>query len=345
MQIPLKARHMKTASPALKPVQEKLAEHRDSVTAAVNASLKAACGDNAKLHHVVSSLVHTDSSQESLYRLLPFVFSRRGTDDALLVGTVSRIWWAGAETFDDINDQSFDNAAVGLSTDEALVGSTACITLLPLAIISAHGLPVPVEHALSREMTDTSLRAADGQLDDIEHLIQNSGGASWPRVMRSYVGKTGAAYGRDLAITALLDHRSSEEVTARRAFGQLFGVLRQMANDRGSLFAPDNEDFANGRYTLLLADALDTLPADERSELLTLHSEARHSQTARGALLRRLTRPDRATTYDGRILTLHAQLSALMTRLVESADSRAVAQWLITSSARGAMVDPPGTPA
>jgi hypothetical protein len=329
---------MITFAPGLTDIHQELLANRDKITAAVRPAIEVACGENTQLRRAASILVDADPSQECVFRLLPFAVTGRDATTPLLVGVISRVWWAGAETFDDLTDRSFDADALGLSRTEALLTSTACITLLPLAILRGHDLPSALELGLSRELTDTSLHAANGQLDDVSG---SSDSPLWPRVVRSYVGKSGAPYGRDLAMTALLNGEGSGEVRAWRLFGQLFGMLRQMTNDRYGLSAPDNEDFRNGTRTLLLANAADCLPAVERADLIALHAQARHCADARQALLQRLTSAEVAATYDGRVRAVHEKLSVLLSQLLVPSDRRDLAQWMITSSAVAASLGSP----
>ena len=332
---------MITSASGLTGIHEELLANRDQITAAVRPAIVVACGANTQLCGAASILVDADPSQECVFRLLPFAFAGRDSTTPLLVGVISRVWWAGAETFDDLTDRSFDADALGLSRTEALLTSTACITLLPLAILRRQYLPPALELGLSHELTDTSLHAANGQLDDVSG---SSDSPLWRRVVRSYVGKSGAPYGRDLAMTALLNGEGPGEVRAWRLFGQLFGILRQMANDRYALSSPDNEDFRNGTRTLLLANAVDYLPAAERADLIALHTQARHCANARQALLQRLTSAQIAATYDGRIRAIHQKLSVLLSQLLVPSDRRDLAQWMITSSAVAASLGSPEDP-
>src|SRR5262249_40478070 len=155
---------------------------------------------------------------------------------------------------DDVIDGEFDASTAGLTIAEATIASMACITLLPRDVVSRQGLPAALEAAWTREVTRAALRSASGQLDDVAAA---RGVLSWRRVMVGYAGKSGSAYARDAVMAAGLAGAGPEQLRGWRAFGCLFGVLRQLANDRAPQRAQEDTDLANGTRTLMLAHAVE----------------------------------------------------------------------------------------
>jgi hypothetical protein len=200
---------------------------------------------------------------------------------------------------------------MGLSPGEAVVASAACLTLLPAEILALEDFPGAVRLDLLRELTTSSLHSADGQLSDV-----TAGRLSWAHVMRCYAGKTGAPYARDTAMAARLAGVPGDRLDAWRSFGRLFGVLRQLANDRATPAA----DQRNGTATLLLAHA----------------AEVTDSGGTVAELWRRAADPAVAAGYNQRVDAIHGRLSELWHTLVGPSDHRDVVQWMVNASAQAA---------
>jgi geranylgeranyl pyrophosphate synthase len=301
--------------------------------AEVRSAARLACRDTEPLRRAVLRLLDIDKSDESPFRLLAFPVLGALTGDpgpALPVCVLSRLWWAGVEVLDDVMDGEFDALTAGLTTAEATIASTACITLLPQDVVSRQGLPAALEAAWTREMTRAALRSAGGQLDDVAAA---EGVFSWRRVMVGYSGKSGSAYARDAVMAAGLAGAGPEQLRGWRAFGRMFGVLRQLANDRAPRTAEENTDLANGTRTLMLAHAVETLPAAQSQVLVEAFAGARHDQAAREAVWTRLRQPDLASGYDMRITVLQDRVSTLLEELAPPSDHRDLIQWMINMSA------------
>ncbi len=299
-----------------------------------------ACLNHPQLRDAIVCILDSDSSQWNPYRLVPLVMLDALTGDpspAEPICVLSRLWWAGAETFDDLTDGKFDSETAGIPLTSATIASIACMSLLPQAIISRHGFPEPLERALLSELVSTSLDAASGQLADLSPSVD---GYSWKQSMRGYVGKCGAPYARDLAMTGLIAGTDTEHMVGLRLFGKLFGVLRQLANDRAEVDPAEDEDLANGVHTLLIAHAATVLPDAERAALIALHVRARDNVDDRRDLMNRLRAPDIATGYNRRIDDLHGLTSTLLEQLVDPTEWRDLIQWMINGSAMTAKLVP-----
>ncbi|MFI5998781.1 polyprenyl synthase [Streptomyces sp. NPDC051362] len=246
------------------------------------------------------------------------------------VAMLSRVWWTGAEIFDDLVDGDFDPGEVGLSDAQAGIASAACLMLVPQAMIEQQDLPDRLKAAWSQEFAVGSLSAAEGQLDDVS---AGTGALSWAAVMRIYAGKSGAPYGRDAAMTAMLANVDEAAVRGWRAFGRLFGVLRQLANDRASATTEGDKDLANGTRTLLLALAVEEADAREAQALKALSIDAMGDPEARVVLRQRLGRSRIVADYNRRVGVIHRRLSGLLAALAQPSEYRDLIQWMVDVSA------------
>ncbi|MEU9318284.1 polyprenyl synthetase family protein [Streptomyces sp. NPDC048295] len=317
---------------------ERLLERQDSVAAAVRSALDLLAGSHQSLIAAVRRLLDSDGTVGNTFRLLPFpILGALGADEELAVPLTafSRIWWTGAEVFDDVADGDFDPASVGLSGTQASIASVACMTLIPEASIEQLALPAVLRSRWLQEFTACQFDAAQGQLGDVS---ADAGASSWATVMRIYAGKTGAPYGRDAAMAAMLSDATDDAIRGWRVFGRLFGVLRQLANDRASATSTRDEDLANGTRTLLLALALEQAGSRGSEELQMLHSRAVEDVSARRLLRERLVRQDLAEVYNQRVGAIRLTLSELLTELTEPCEHRDLIQWMVNASALEARV-------
>ncbi len=222
-------------------------------------------------------------------------------EPAVPVGVVSTVWWAGAKALDDLSDVMVGGvpaSSTGLTPTELLIGGVACLELIPRQFIDRCPLPDDVRSAWCAEMIAASVAAATGRLADV---ARDADALGWARVMATYAGKTGAAYARDAVMTVQLVTRDAATISLWRAFGQLFGVLRQMRNDNVQADPEDDEDLASGTTTLLLAHALETATPARTAELLELRAAARRNVEARAALRHLLHAPGIASGYTDRL--------------------------------------------
>jgi hypothetical protein len=269
-------------------------------------------------------------------------------EDAVPVGTVSRLWWAGAQALDDLADTDIDGVPVRpaetattmVDTPSAaqhmarsVLSAMACGTLVPFAVIEAQPLPPEITRSWRRTLLGTSLQATAGQLGDLATI----GPFTWAQVIRNYRGKTGAPYGRDAVMAARLSTADPVHLRAWRGFGELFGLLRQVANDAAPTGSGTNEDLANGTVTLSLAHALETSDPEARQRLLRLRQHARRDPQARTELAAALSRPDLKVGYAGRIGALRDQACTLLDRLASASDHRDLLHHLLHGSAQAAI--------
>jgi hypothetical protein len=161
-----------------------------------------ACSAEEFLSWSVTWILDRDEGGASPFRLLPLAVAGGcglALDEALPVADISRAWWAGVEMPDDITEGEFDAARMGMSAAQALVAGTACLSLIPQQAAQFYAPSARLAAAWGSELTDSSLRCADGQLRD---LVPGDGPVTWEQAMRAYAGKTGAPYGRDAAMAA-----------------------------------------------------------------------------------------------------------------------------------------------
>ncbi|MET8771594.1 class 1 isoprenoid biosynthesis enzyme [Streptomyces sp. NPDC004658] len=307
------------------------------ITNHIEEALRDTCSSTPALADAVRGLVRSDTEMPNPFRLIaqPTLGCLSGEpEDALPVCALSRVWWAGAETLDDLMDGHFNGPAAGMSHSTAMVAATACLTLLPQAIIRTQGYPAPLAVAMTSELVGTSLQCAAGQLDDIDTARP----VTWKQVMCNYAGKTGAPYARDAALVAHVAGLPADGIRAWRVFGSLFGVLRQLANDRAYGSATEDADLANGTPTLVLAHAVETLPTPAAVELLDLHRSSRVDAAARTEIWHRLRARPVATGYNQRLAVMRARMLDLLRSLASPSDHRTLIERLIIMSAQKAML-------
>src|SRR6266550_9071879 len=101
------------------------------VSARLRAVIDEACGSLPSLRAPVLDMVAVAVP----YRLLAMAVLAALTGDpipALPVCVVSRLWWAGAETLDDMTDgQAHAAGSTGRPLGESLIAGAACLALLP----------------------------------------------------------------------------------------------------------------------------------------------------------------------------------------------------------------------
>ncbi|MFD7732678.1 polyprenyl synthase [Kitasatospora phosalacinea] len=254
--------------------------------------------------------------------------------DALPVAALSRLWWAGAQMLDDLADSPADHPPTTRTGSEHTLLAMVCSTLLPLAVIDQQPLPPQTAAHWRATLLDTSLLAAAGQLAD---LASARGPLTAARVMAAYRGKSGAPYGRDAAMAARLATDHPTHLRAWRTFGELFGVIRQLANDAPHQDTLLDADLANGTLTLLLADALENAAPARHRQLLHLRARARREPHARTELRTALRTAQTTRTYTTRITALRRQACTLLDRLAPASPHRDLLHSLLHESARQAL--------
>jgi hypothetical protein len=312
----------------MKPPEAPCAEHRESavfelcseeslgrwtarVTAELGEAVDTICGPGSQLSRLIMALVNREPSQ--VHRLLSLIVLATLTGDpepALPVCLVSRLWWAGVDALDDLVDGQAGGVP-DMSPQQVMIAATACITL-PQAVPGLWPVPGQVRRDWEREITRANVAAAQGQL--AEQLAETDE-PSWARAMTSYRDKNGAAYARDAVMAARLATDDPATLRGWRAFGSLFGVLRQLRNDSEVPAPADDEDLANGVFTLEFAHALENAAPDRHASLRALRSRALHDPTARSGLRRALAEPDLAQPYGAKIQTMGHRARLLLDEL------------------------------
>ncbi|MFC4504826.1 MULTISPECIES: polyprenyl synthase [Streptomyces] len=312
------------------------------VDAEALAGVEAACQDHSGLLRAgLSALLdrYPGSVPSRLFGIAVAGALTGRPEEAVPVGTVSRLWWAGAQALDDLADGVGEVAGEVVTPDgKAVLLAMACGTLVPFAVIDRQPLPPEITESWRRTLLGTSIQATAGQLAD---LASFDSPCTWAQVIRSYRGKTGAPYGRDAVMAARLSTDDPVTLRAWRVFGELFGLLRQVANDAAHDGSGIDEDLANGTLTLLLAHALETAGPETHERLLRLRIHARRDLGARAELSEALRRPGVTSGYADRIGALRDQACALLDRLAPASDHRDLLHHLLHGSARLAVAARP----
>ncbi|MEV8379172.1 polyprenyl synthetase family protein [Kribbella sp. NPDC056861] len=303
--------------------------------------LAAACPPRSLTGRTVAEVLRRDSyggreGNPRLFALAVLGCLRADPTPAVDISVLSHLWWAGAEVLDDLIDRK--TAGHGSwSSGELLIGATACLDLLPQVVIDRSEVPAAIKDFWRKELVDGTLAAAEGQLSD---LLPADGSVSWQQTMMSYLGKAGAAYGRDAAMAARLVTANPVQLRNWRDFGWLFGVLRQLRNDvldsTGQL-----EDLTNSTPTLLLACAFETMSGSRRQGLRSLVADAAGCPADAVALRRLLTADDVITNYHSRVTSLGHRARSMLVRLASSGSSYPDALlWMIDEAVELAVPGP-----
>jgi hypothetical protein len=299
---------------------ESLVWWAEEVTAGLHEVVDTVCGHGSRLSRLIMALVNREPSP--VHRLLSLVVLAALTGDpepALPVCLVSRLWWAGVDALDDLVDGQAGGGP-DLSPQQIMVAATACIAVAP-AVPGVRRVPGEVRRDWERELTRTTVAAAEGQLAE---QLGDTEEPSWARAMASYRDKNGAAYARDAVMAARLATDDPAALRGWRAFGALFGVLRQLRNDCEPVAPQDDEDLANGVFTLKLAHAFQDAKPDRRACLSVLRARARDDTAARAELRRALADPDVAQSYGRKVQALGSQARLLLNELALPTAHRAL---------------------
>jgi hypothetical protein len=309
------------------------------VTAELAAAVETICGHGSRLSRLIMALVNREPCQP--HRLLSLMVLAALTGDpepALPVCLVSRLWWAGVDALDDLVDGQA-GVSRDLSPQQVMVAAAACIAL-PQAVPGLWPCTDQVRADWEREITRANAATAEGQLTE---QLTEADEASWARAMASYRDKNGAAYARDAVMAARLATDDPAALRGWRAFGSLFGVLRQLRNDGQAASPADDEDLANGVFTLEIAHALANAAPDGRAGLRALRTAARHDTAARARLRHALAEPDLAQPYFTKIQTLGNQARLLLNELAAPSPHRALLHHWVHITATTALSPPTPT--
>jgi hypothetical protein len=291
--------------------EESLDRWTERVMARLREAVGTVCGPASPLPRLIVALA--DREPSPYHRLLSLMVLAALTGDpepAMPVCVASRLWWAGVDALDDLVDGQVGRDP-GLSPQQIMVAATACIAL-PQAVFSLRPVPGQVRRVWEQEVTRATAAAAAGQL--AEQLAETEE-PSWARAMASYRDKNGAAYARDTVMAARLATGDPAALRGWRTFGSVFGVLRQLRNDQDATAREDDEDLANGVFTLELAHALEHAAPVDRARLQALRARARHDNGARAELRGALAEPDVARSYGMKIQAMGHQARLLLNEL------------------------------
>ncbi|TRO55449.1 polyprenyl synthetase family protein [Streptomyces sp. IB201691-2A2] len=311
----------------------------DEVGNEASKSLAQLDSDHPLLANITARLLREDSSQNSIFRLIPFpIMGALGSDpkQAFPLAVASRIWWTGVEVFDDLSDGHNKAIADENNSAQIAVASAACIVAIPLAILNEKMPQTGLATGWEREFVSSSMSAAEGQLADINPSVD---APTWATVMKIYAAKSGSPYARDAAIASRLAGADDKQERGWRAFGKLFGVLRQLANDRAAESPDVDEDLINGTRTLLIAHAIELATSNgDMDSLMELRIQAQSDPEARKSLTELLLAPTVSNSYNKRIKEIHQKLGSIVQDLVPNSDHRNLIHWMLSISSRSAQL-------
>ena len=312
--------------------EESLGRWTERVAVELRATVDTICGPGSQLSSLIMALANREPSQP--HRLLSLMVAAALTGDpepALPVCLASRLWWAGVDALDDLVD-GHPGGDQHMSPQQLMVAATACIAL-PQAVPGLWPVSGQVQRDWEREVTRANVAAAQGQLAE---QLGETDEPSWAQVMASYRDKNGAAYARDAVMAARLATDDPAALRGWRAFGSVFGVLRQLRNDREVPSPTDDEDLANGVFTLELAHALENAAPEDRASLRVLRAQARHDPSARARLRRALAEPDLAQPYGRKIQAIGNRARLLLDELAAASPHRDLLHHWVSATSAGA---------
>ncbi|MCP3818752.1 polyprenyl synthetase family protein [Streptomyces sp. A3M-1-3] len=213
---------------------------------------------------------------------------------AVPVSAVHVLWWTSACYLDDLADGHAVTPAGDFGENEALLASVISGNMLPIQIIQSQQVPESVRSALTAELVNGWIVAAEGQLVDIRGDV---GSATRKSAITAYRGKSGGPFGMITAMAATLSGAKSERIELWREFGYVFGVLWQIFNDQEDILSGRNEDLMNGTVTYLLACAIEEASPHSRERILGLCAASRNSGQARSELTDLLLAPANLHQY------------------------------------------------
>jgi len=301
-----------------------------AVAERTRSEVDAICGEHDPVRSLVLRVLDDGAAQLHASRLVGMAVAGALTgepESGLPVCVVSRLWWTGAQLLDDLAD----GAPLRLPSGAVILAGTICVAGLPMAVIDRQPLAAEVASHWRAELLSTSLHAASGQLTDLSTMED----LTWARVVAGYRGKSGAPYGRDAVMAARLGTDDPAALRGWRAFGELFGVLRQLANDA----APDSvdEDLRNGTRTALLVHALSVAEAGERERLLKLREAAPTDPQARALLRESMVSPSIMDSYRAQVEAMRRQGCLLLDQLAPPSPHRELLHALVHGSAHQAI--------
>ncbi|MFD8422940.1 polyprenyl synthetase family protein [Streptomyces sp. NPDC059466] len=272
-------------------------EYSSEIAEEIEAILERLGPSADSLRSVVTELLRHQRMKYPL-SVLPLVVHGVETGSAgpaVPLSAVHVLWWTSACYLDDLADGNGDHRPAGLTLHEALLAAVVTGHVLSLKAIDSRRVPEPVRGALTAELLDCGITAAQGQLGDMRADV---GTASRNSVVTAYREKSGAPFGMITAMAAILAGAEAERTKLWREFGSVFGILWQLFNDQEDIVSERNEDLLNGTVTYLFACALEDAPPALRNRVLELHAGARTSAVARSALAARLHAPAVLDRYE-----------------------------------------------
>ncbi|MFD3695390.1 polyprenyl synthetase family protein [Streptomyces sp. NPDC058646] len=268
-------------------LHRELSEEIDSEVAAALAQL--GTSSRATRDAVAALLRHRQLKHPlSVLPLLVHATETGNPRPAMPLAAVHLLWWTSACYLDDLADGHGTDLSGELSENEALLASVVTGNALPIQIIQSQRIPESVRGALTSELTNAWVIAADGQMADMRGDIAR---ATRTSVVDTYRGKSGAPFGMITAMAAILSGAPDERTELWREFGYVFGILWQLFNDQEDILSGRHEDLLNGTVTYLLACAAEDASPPVRAHVLGLCAAAGGSLAARAELAEILRGP------------------------------------------------------
>lgn len=194
--------------------------------------------------------------------------------------------WLGADLFDNVVDEELGASWASFGAGPITLGSVTILTVLPhhlWARLEAQGVPPATGRALSTALVEALWTMSIGQFRDLGAQAEVTSPEAYLALTRA---KSGAEFALFAGATAQLAGRPAAEVTQWQAFGESLAMAGQLLSDVADLVGqPPGNDLRNGKRTLPLLFALQTLEGDRLARFRAHLRQAQHGDSQAEAAL------------------------------------------------------------
>jgi geranylgeranyl pyrophosphate synthase len=191
---------------------------------------------------------------------------------ALPVAGACTLLYLGADLFDNLIDDELPPSWQARDPAEASLAATTLLAALPqlaLARLREQGTPSARLWELSHLFAETLLTMSAGEHEDVRFTDRDDVGVKTCRNMVER--KSGSEFGLFARAGALLATEDPAIVEKYTAFGLCLGTARQICTDVWDIWEGENSpDLQNGKRTLPIVHALNTLHGESRQRLQDL---------------------------------------------------------------------------
>lgn len=261
--------------------------------------------------HLTSSRERAESSPQMSAVQLPLLVHAAVAGDerpAVPVAGACTLLRLGTDLFDGVLDRELPLSWDGREPAEPILAATTLGAALPqisIARLQEQGTPPDRLWALSRLLAETLLAMSAGEHEDL--MLPEAEDASLEESRAMVERKSGSEAATFAKAGALLATGDARVIGSYASFGLCFGIAKQLVSDVWDLWSPGaSRDLLNGKRTLPVVHALQTLRGEKRERLRGLLVEARESGDHHDEV-RRLLLASESVRYTALIVWLYGQ--------------------------------------